>query len=146
MADPLLMLLLFTRRLAEARSRANRSVEQAAQLIGVSIAEYRAFEAGQRWPTDEEWDRISEATGISRTFDLADPFDEDADIRSHLAALGPAALGERRAILERSDRTPVLRFLMAPPASADLATLIAMADTDEVVRLRLLRAIRDLGA
>jgi hypothetical protein len=27
---------------------------------------------------------------------------------------------------------------------ADLATLIAMADTDEVVRLRLLRAIRDL--
>jgi len=28
---------------------------------------------------------------------------------------------------------------------ADLATLIAMADTDEVVRLRLLRAIRDLG-
>lgn len=79
-------------------------------------------------------------------FDLADPFDEDADIRSHLAALGPAALGELRAILERSDRTPVLRFLMAPPASADLATLIAMADTDEVVRLRLLRAIRDLGA
>jgi hypothetical protein len=31
------------------------------------------------------------------------------------------------------------------PAYADLATLIAMADTDEVVRLRLLRAIRDLG-
>ena len=34
----------------------------------------------------------------------------------------------------------------ARPASADLATLIAMADTDEIVRLRLLRAIRDLGA
>ena len=30
-------------------------------------------------------------------------------------------------------------------AAADLATLIAMADTDEVVRLRLLHAIRDLG-
>jgi hypothetical protein len=30
------------------------------------------------------------------------------------------------------------------PTSAELATLIAMADTDEVVRLRLLRAIRDL--
>ncbi len=28
----------------------------------------------------------------------------------------------------------------------DLSTLIAMVDTDEVVRLRLLRAIRDLGA
>jgi hypothetical protein len=32
---------------------------------------------------------------------------------------------------------------LAPP---DLATLIAMADTDHVVRLRLLRAIRDLGS
>jgi hypothetical protein len=29
-------------------------------------------------------------------------------------------------------------------ASADLTTLIAMADSDKVVRLRLLRAIRDL--
>jgi hypothetical protein len=36
------------------------------------------------------------------------------------------------------------RALTARPAYADLATLIAMADTDEVVRLRLLRAIRDL--
>ena len=34
---------------------------------------------------------------------------------------------------------------VAEPALADLATLLAMADTDEVVRLRLLRAIRDLG-
>ena len=33
---------------------------------------------------------------------------------------------------------------MARAASATLATLIAMADTDEVIRLRLLRAIRDL--
>jgi hypothetical protein len=31
------------------------------------------------------------------------------------------------------------------PAAGDLVTLIAMGDTDEVVRLRLLRAIRDLG-
>jgi hypothetical protein len=88
--------------------------------------------------------------------------------------LGPAALAELRRILEapsahrsglfraftpRSklrrilegpsidpiDRTEILRGLTARPASADLATLIAMADTDEVVRLRLLRAIRDLG-
>ena len=44
-----------------------------------------------------------------------------------------------------ADRTEILRALTAQPASADLA-LIAMADTDEVVRLRLLRAIRDLGA
>ena len=39
----------------------------------------------------------------------------------------------------------ILRALTARPASADQATLIAMADTDEVVWLRLLRAIRDLG-
>ena len=77
---------------------------------------------------------------------MVDPLDEDADVRSHLAALGPDALAELRRILEAPDRTPVLRALTARPASADLATLIAMADTDEVVRLRLLRAIRDLGA
>jgi hypothetical protein len=67
--------------------------------------------------------------------------DEDADVRAHLAALGPAALDELRRVLQAPDRTPVLRALTARPASA----LIAMADTDEVVRLRLLRAIRDLG-
>jgi hypothetical protein len=39
-------------------------------------------------------------------------------------------------------RTEILRALTSRPASADLATLIAMAHTDEVVRL--LRAIRDL--
>lgn len=75
-----------------------------------------------------------------------DPFDEDADVRSHLAVLGPAALAELRRILEGSsaNRTEILRALTARPTSADLATLIAMADTDEVVRLRLLRAIRDM--
>jgi hypothetical protein len=76
---------------------------------------------------------------------LGDPFHEDADIRSHLAALGPSALAEVRRILEVPDRTEILRALTTRPSSADLATLIAMADTDEVVRLRPLRAIRDLG-
>ena len=78
---------------------------------------------------------------------MADPFDEYADIRSHMAVLGPVALSELRLILKAPStyRTPVLRALMVRPALADLATLIAMADTDEVIRLRLLRAIRDLG-
>ena len=59
----------------------------------------------------------------------------------------PAALGQLRRIIEGPStyRTEILRALTARPAAADLATLIAMADTDEVVRLRLLRAIRDLG-
>ena len=78
---------------------------------------------------------------------MAVSFDEDADARSHLAALGPAALVELRRILEGPStyRTAILRRLMALPAASDFATLIAMADTDEVIRLRLLRAIRDLG-
>lgn len=38
----------------------------------------------------------------------------------------------------------VLQALTARPAYADLATLIAMAEADEVVRLRLLQAIRDM--
>lgn len=77
----------------------------------------------------------------------ADPVDEDADVRSHLAVLGPSAHAELRRILEASSahRTEILRALTARLASANLATLIAMADTEEVVRLRLLRAIRDLG-
>lgn len=77
----------------------------------------------------------------------ADPLDEDADIRSHLAALGPVTLAELRLILEApsADRTEILRGLTARPTAEDLATLIAMADTDETVRPRLLQAIRDLG-
>jgi hypothetical protein len=39
----------------------------------------------------------------------------------------------------------MLRQMVGRPELADLAQLIAMADTDEVVRLRLLRAIRDVG-
>ena len=79
---------------------------------------------------------------------MRDPFNQDADIRSDLAALDPAALSELRRILEVPSpyRTQVLQALMARTTSSDLATLIAIADTDEIVRLRLLRAIRDLGA
>ena len=49
---------------------------------------------------------------------MTDPFDEDADVRSHLAVLGPAALAELRGILEAPStyRTAVLRRLMARPA------------------------------
>ena len=78
---------------------------------------------------------------------MVDLFDEDADIRSNLAALGPAALSDLRRIPEAptADRNAVLRGLTARARVRDLDTLIAMADTDEVVRLRLLPAIHDLG-
>jgi hypothetical protein len=57
------------------------------------------------------------------------------------------ALAELLRILEGPStyRSTVLRRIIALPVASDFATLIAMADTDEVVRLRLLRAIRDLG-
>ena len=73
-------------------------------------------------------------------------FDEDRDLREQLAAFVPDAIAELRRVLEApSDyRTAVLRALTARPAYTDLASLIAMADTDEVIRLRLLRAIRDV--
>ena len=76
-----------------------------------------------------------------------DSIDKDADLSAHLAALGPGALADLRRVLEGSAdyRREILVALMERPAYTDLATMIAMADTDEVVRLRLLRAIRDLG-
>jgi hypothetical protein len=40
----------------------------------------------------------------------------------------------------------LLRSLVGRPDAEPLAQLIAIADTDMVARLRLLRAIRDLGA
>jgi hypothetical protein len=72
--------------------------------------------------------------------------DEDAQLRVHLAALGPATLGELQRVLQApaSYRAEILGALIARPAYSDLASLIAMADTDETVRLRLLRAIRDI--
>ena len=73
---------------------------------------------------------------------MADPLDEDADVRSHLAALGPAALAD----CAPSSRLPIARGSCEPSGASivtGIATLIAMADTDEVVRL--LRAIGDLG-
>jgi hypothetical protein len=70
------------------------------------------------------------------------PLDEDADIRTGLAALGPGAVADLRRVLEgpSTHRNGILKAFMARPGSNNLATPIAMADTDETVRLRLLRA------
>ena len=50
---------------------------------------------------------------------IANPFDEDADIRSHLAAQGRPALTDLRRILEALSpyRTQVLQALMARATS-----------------------------
>ncbi|MEX0983919.1 MAG: hypothetical protein WD096_02595 [Actinomycetota bacterium] len=78
---------------------------------------------------------------------MSDLLDEDVELRGSLAALGDGALGELRALLTgpQEGRDRLLVSLVARPQLKDLATLISMADTDPVVRLRLLRAIRDLS-
>ena len=67
---------------------------------------------------------------------------------SGIASLGPGAVADLKRVLEapQTYRDALLRQFIARPQLADLATLIAMANTDEGVRLRLLRAIRDVGA
>jgi hypothetical protein len=74
--------------------------------------------------------------------------DEDRVLREHLATFGADALRELEGVLKAPQpyRDELLRQMVARPDLGDPAQLIAMADTDEVVRLRLLRAIRDLSA
>jgi transcriptional regulator with XRE-family HTH domain len=43
-------------------------VEQAARRLGVSVREYRAIEAGKRWPDWTTYDRIASAHGWPRSF------------------------------------------------------------------------------
>ena len=75
---------------------------------------------------------------------IADPLDEDAGVPLN-SLVGPRRSPSCAASSTGpSHRTEILRALTARPTSADLATLIAMVDTDEVVRVRLF-AIRDLG-
>jgi len=78
---------------------------------------------------------------------LNNPFDEDADIRSNLVGLGPDALRELQDELTwpQPRRDEFLRSLVGRRHLEPLAQLIAIADTDEVARLRLLRTLRDLA-
>jgi hypothetical protein len=56
-----------------ARSKhAGWSIGRAAWELGVSIREYREFEAGDRPPNFETWDRICKAFGWPQTFVGAD--------------------------------------------------------------------------
>lgn len=73
--------------------------------------------------------------------------DADRELRDGLAAMGPAALASLRRILLASaeDRDALLRSLVDRADARSAVQLLAIAGTDEVARLRLLRAIRDLG-
>jgi DNA-binding XRE family transcriptional regulator len=54
--------------LAEDRTRAGWSVEQAARRLGVSAVIYREIEDGTRTPAWETWDRICKMFRWPRTF------------------------------------------------------------------------------
>jgi hypothetical protein len=73
--------------------------------------------------------------------------DEDAGLRSNLASLGPDALRQLQGVLTwpQPSRDALSLSLVGRAHFEPLAQLIAMADSDEVARLRLLRAIRDLS-
>jgi hypothetical protein len=151
----------------------NRAVEDAMEAIAgygrdTTVAEIMDLAHDSLDPGEpfDRWDEVARV--ILQRFDLPDgtgddevipqekleqvtgaspnPWYEEAEIRSHLAALSPAALAELRRKLEASptDRTLVVRPLPAGATGADLATLIAMADTDGVVRVRLCRAIGEV--
>jgi hypothetical protein len=77
---------------------------------------------------------------------LPEAFDEDRAIRNALSTLGPDALGELQAVLAwpQPRRDEYLRSLVGRRHLEPLAQLIALADTDNVARLRLQRALRDL--
>jgi hypothetical protein len=73
--------------------------------------------------------------------------DEDRELRDNLASLDPDALRQLRGVLTwpRPSRDTLSRSLVGRSNLEPLAQLIAIADTDEVARIRLLRALPDLG-
>ena len=74
--------------------------------------------------------------------------EEDWELRRSLAACDPDWVGELAFVLNASPhyRADLRRAVAARPGLVDLAELLAAADEDEVVRLRLLRAIRDTAS
>lgn len=79
---------------------------------------------------------------------IADPFDENADIRGGLPFVPAEARAELERVLSRpsAKREVLLRRLVGRLELADVATLIALADTGRAVLLRLMRPLRHLGA
>jgi hypothetical protein len=79
---------------------------------------------------------------------MEDLLDEDRELRESLAELSPGWRRELEDVLNapQAYRDELLAQMIARPDLADLAQLLAMADTGKVIRLRLLRAIRDIDA
>jgi hypothetical protein len=71
--------------------------------------------------------------------------EEDTALIDDLRTLGPRVTAELQRVLRSGPayRDALLQQMIGRRELEDLAQLIAVAQTDEAVRLRLLRAIRD---
>jgi inosine/xanthosine triphosphate pyrophosphatase family protein len=70
---------------------------------------------------------------------------EDAELRAALSMLDPDALAALQRMALADDSTAFYRALARQPDVAAMTQRIAGATSDDVARLRVLRAIRDLG-
>ena len=79
--------------------------------------------------------------------DDADLLDEDRHLRQYLAELGPDVLQELYMVLvgPRTYREKLHQRMFARPDLSELGRLLTLVNTDEAAKLRLLRALRDLG-
>jgi DNA-binding XRE family transcriptional regulator len=59
---------MVTKMLRDDRRRAGWSEAQVAWRVGVSVAKYRRFEAGEQAPNWQAYDRICDLFGWPRTF------------------------------------------------------------------------------
>jgi hypothetical protein len=73
--------------------------------------------------------------------------DEDRHLRQYLAELGSDVLQELYMVLvgPQTYRDKLKRRMIARPDLSELAQVLALVTTDEAAKLRLLRALRDLG-
>jgi len=70
---------------------------------------------------------------------------EDADLRAALSTMGPEALADLQRIALGDDSTAFYRALARRPDLAAITQQLAGSTSDEVARLRVLRAIRDIA-
>ena len=70
---------------------------------------------------------------------------EDAELRAVLSTMGPEALADLQRMALGDDSSAFYRALARRPDLAAITQQLARSTSDEVARLRVLRAIRDIG-
>jgi hypothetical protein len=75
---------------------------------------------------------------------MPDLIDEDRELRDELLTFGAVALADLERLAQADDRSDLHRALVSRPDLSRLGRRLADSQTVEVMRLRLLRAIRDV--